>query len=194
MKVPRSPGLERLQALRSAPPRSSARASGSGRRAGRAWDRRAWRRSAPRAPRRARARAPRPPRARGPTARRGSRPGTARAAGGGGSPRARRAGRRRSARRRGSGWCSTSPSSPSRLTMPEADAGVTPSRSASALVLTGLAVARARARRSPWRSPRSPRRCLPSGVLVRHDRNYGTPKFEFWQGASTMPGLAMFWA
>ena len=111
--------------------------SGSGRRAGRRSGRRAWRRSAPRAPRRARARAPPPPGARDPTGIPSASTRTARAAGGGASPQARPAGRRRSARPRGTGACSTSPSSPSRLTIPRRDAGVTPSRSASALVVTG---------------------------------------------------------
>ena len=82
-------GAERLQADRRLVGHRARRASGSGRRAGRASGCRASPRSAPRAPRTARARAPRPRRARGPTARRATRSGSARAGGGGGSPRAR---------------------------------------------------------------------------------------------------------
>ena len=95
---------------------------------------RAWRRSGPRAPRRGRARAPRPRRGRVPASR-GPAPGRARAAGGADHLERELASAPVSCTPL-YGSCATSPSSHSFRTMPDADAAVTPMRSASALVLT----------------------------------------------------------
>ena len=116
--------------------RARARPSGSGRRAGRASDGRAQRRCAPRASPRGGARGARPRRAPRPTTARAPASGRARAAGGGGSPRARPACPPRSARRRGRARGARGPTPARRLIIAVAEAAVTPSRSASALVLT----------------------------------------------------------
>ena len=87
-----------------------------------------------RGPRTARARAPPPRRGRGPTARRGARRGTSRAAGGGAGPRAPAAPRPASGARRGRARARPARGRRACCSIAEAEPGVTPSRSASALV------------------------------------------------------------